>query len=167
MIGIYIDTPAFDEVTMDQASTFTDRLSTVGGTFGLLTGFSLISGVEIFYFLTKFLISLLSRKKKFQEYLQKVANFGKSTTSDDLNGSIEDDSLTIKNLVERNKNLEDQMKMMSKSMKILQSDLEIVQMREKQAEFGDSNAGAFFDAIFSNKIEHNKAEEDNQSESTP
>ena len=64
MIGIYIDTPAFDEVTKDVSSTFTDRLSTVGGTFGLLTGFSLISAVEILYFLAKFLMSFAERKKK-------------------------------------------------------------------------------------------------------
>ena len=63
MIGIYIDTPAFDEVTKDVAATFTDRLSTVGGTFGLLTGFSLISAVEILYFLAKFLFSLSRRNK--------------------------------------------------------------------------------------------------------
>ena len=63
MIGIYIDTPAYDEVTKDRAATFTDMLSTVGGTFGLLTGFSLISGVEILYFLTKFLMSLSRRNK--------------------------------------------------------------------------------------------------------
>ena len=40
-----------------------------------------------------------------------------------------------------------------KQMNKLQSDLEMVQMREKQAEFGNSNAGVFFDAIFKNKIE--------------
>ena len=67
MIGIYIDTPAFDEVTKDVAATFTDRLSTIGGTFGLLTGFSLISAVEILFFLAKFLIVKLSKNKKMKE----------------------------------------------------------------------------------------------------
>ena len=64
MIGIYIDTPAYDEVTKDVAATFTDKLSTVGGTFGLLTGFSLISAVEILYFVSKFFISLSRRNGK-------------------------------------------------------------------------------------------------------
>ena len=64
IVGIYIDTPAFDEVTKDVAATFTDMLSTIGGTFGLLTGFSLISGVEILFFLVKFLMSLVARNKK-------------------------------------------------------------------------------------------------------
>ena len=63
MIGIYIDTHAFDEVTKDVAATFTDRLSTVGGTFGLLTGFSLISAVEILFFLAKFLMNLVGDKR--------------------------------------------------------------------------------------------------------
>ena len=63
MIGIYIDTPAFDQVTMDKSAT-TDILSTIGGTFGLLTGFSLISAVEIVYFLGKFLMSFVTRDKK-------------------------------------------------------------------------------------------------------
>ena len=62
MIGIYIDTLAFDEVTKDVSATFTDMLSTIGGTFGLLTGFSLISGVEILFFIAKFLFSLSERK---------------------------------------------------------------------------------------------------------
>ena len=64
MIGIYIDTPAFDEITKDLAATFTDRVSAVGGTFGLFTGFSIISGVEIFFFMAKFIISLTERNKK-------------------------------------------------------------------------------------------------------
>ena len=147
---------------MDVSSTFTDRLSTVGGTFGLLTGFSLISGVEIVYFLAKFFISLLSRKGKISEYLQIVANFGKPTTSVSENstgtGVMEEDTVTVKSLEKQMRNMsETWMKQMNK----LQSDLEMVQMREKQAEFGDSNAGVFFDAIFKNKIQPN-TEEDNQ-----
>ena len=64
MIGIYIDTTAFDEVTKDVSATFTDKLATIGGTLGLLSGFSLISGVEILFFLAKFLISLATKKTK-------------------------------------------------------------------------------------------------------
>ena len=64
MIGIYIDTPAYDQVTIDVAATLTDWISTIGGTFGLLTGFSLISAVEILYFMAKFLMSLAKKNKK-------------------------------------------------------------------------------------------------------
>ena len=46
-------------------------LSAIGGTMGLLTGFSIISAVEIFYFAVKFLQSYLKfeifRKKENRE----------------------------------------------------------------------------------------------------
>ena len=48
---IYFDTPTFDRITKDRAAKFVeDMLSAIGGTMGLLTGFSIISAVEIFYF---------------------------------------------------------------------------------------------------------------------
>ena len=49
-VKIYFDTPAFDKVEKDRAAKFADVLSAIGGTMGLLTGFSLISAVEIVYF---------------------------------------------------------------------------------------------------------------------
>ena len=42
--------------------TFESALSNVGGTMGLLTGFSILSGVEIIYFLVKFFIECLKEK---------------------------------------------------------------------------------------------------------
>ena len=50
---IYFDTPTFDKVEMDRAAKFEDMLSAIGGTMGLLTGFSIISGVECVYFAVK------------------------------------------------------------------------------------------------------------------
>ena len=50
---IYFDTPTFDRITKDRAAKFVDMLSAIGGTMGLLTGFSIISGVEILYFAAK------------------------------------------------------------------------------------------------------------------
>ena len=51
----------------DRAAKFVDKLSAIGGTMGLLTGFSLISGVEILYFLVKILYKTVKEKleKKF------------------------------------------------------------------------------------------------------
>ena len=43
-------TPKFERITKDRAAKFVDMLSAIGGTMGLLTGFSIISGVEILYF---------------------------------------------------------------------------------------------------------------------
>ena len=49
-VRIYFDTPTFDRIEKDRAAKFVDMLSAIGGTMGLLTGFSIISGVEILYF---------------------------------------------------------------------------------------------------------------------
>ena len=52
-IKIHFNAPVFDKVTKDRAAKFVDQLSAIGGTMGLLTGFSIISGVEIIYFALK------------------------------------------------------------------------------------------------------------------
>ena len=52
-VRIYFDTPTFDRITKDRSAKFVDMLSAIGGTMGLLTGFSIISGVEIIYFLLR------------------------------------------------------------------------------------------------------------------
>ena len=59
---IYFDTPTFDRIERDRAAKFVDMLSAIGGTMGLLTGFSIISGVEILYFVTKIVLSTLRKK---------------------------------------------------------------------------------------------------------
>ena len=46
----------------DRAAKFVDQLSAIGGTMGLLTGFSLISAVEIIYFMAKIMRNIFSRK---------------------------------------------------------------------------------------------------------
>ena len=57
-VKIKFSAPVFDKVTKDRAAKFVDQLSAIGGTMGLLTGFSIISGVEIIYFAFK--IALVS-----------------------------------------------------------------------------------------------------------
>ena len=56
-IKISFDTPKFEKITKDRAAKFVDKLSAIGGTMGLLTGFSIISGVEIVYFAAKIALS--------------------------------------------------------------------------------------------------------------
>ena len=46
----------------DRAAKFVDKLSAIGGTMGLLTGFSLISGVEILYFIIKIVHNIVTEK---------------------------------------------------------------------------------------------------------
>ena len=60
---VYFDTPTFDRITKDRAAKFVDMLSAIGGTMGLLTGFSIISGVEIIYFAMKIMFNI-SRTRK-------------------------------------------------------------------------------------------------------
>ena len=58
-VRIYFYATTFDKITKDRAAKFVDMLSTIGGTMGLLTGFSIISGVEIVYFVVKILLKML------------------------------------------------------------------------------------------------------------
>ena len=62
-VRIFFDTPTFDRITKDRAAKFVDMLSAIGGTMGLLTGFSIISGVEILYFAVKIVLSLRKNTK--------------------------------------------------------------------------------------------------------
>ena len=70
-VEIQFNAPVFDKITKDRSAKFVDILSAIGGTMGLLTGFSIISAVEIFYFAVKFLQSYLKfeifRKKENRE----------------------------------------------------------------------------------------------------
>ena len=60
---IFFDTPTFDRIEKDRAAKFEDMLSAIGGTMGLLTGFSIISGVEILYFAGKIIFNLTRNNK--------------------------------------------------------------------------------------------------------
>ena len=62
-VRIYFDTPTFDRITKDRAAKCVDMLSAIGGTMGLLTGFSIISAVEIFYFAAKAIFNVLQLTK--------------------------------------------------------------------------------------------------------
>ena len=62
-VRIYFDTPTFDRITKDKAAKFTDMLSAIGGTMGLLTGFSIISAVEIVFFGIKVILSVINKEK--------------------------------------------------------------------------------------------------------
>ena len=61
-VRIFFDTPTFDRVTKDNAAKFSNILAAVGGTMGLLTGFSIISLVEIIYFALKIILNITREK---------------------------------------------------------------------------------------------------------
>ena len=58
MVQIYFDTATYDEVESDVNVTLEAQLGLIGGTMGLLTGFSILSGVEIIYFAIKLFMSM-------------------------------------------------------------------------------------------------------------
>ena len=58
MIQIYFDTATYDEIERDVKVTINGQLGLIGGTMGLLTGFSILSAVEIIYYIAKFFMSL-------------------------------------------------------------------------------------------------------------
>ena len=60
-VQIYFSTATYDEIGNDASMTFEDQISAIGGTMGLFAGFSILSAVEVFYFLLKFLFSLMSK----------------------------------------------------------------------------------------------------------
>ena len=60
---IYFGAHTFDRITKDRAAKFVDMLSAIGGTMGLLTGFSIISGVEVLYFGMKIVRNMLLQRK--------------------------------------------------------------------------------------------------------
>ena len=77
-VRIYFDATTFDRITKDRSAKFVDKLSVIGGmlylkeiynnnnnnnggTMGLLTGFSIISGVEILYFSVKIILPAVKK----------------------------------------------------------------------------------------------------------
>ena len=77
LVQIYFDTATFDDIERDKKIKMEAQLSLIGGTMGLLTGFSIISGVEIVFFLFRLVGSFRIRradvvegsKEKFQNHL--------------------------------------------------------------------------------------------------
>ena len=51
---IYFDTDTFDDIERDKKIKTEAQLSLIGGTMGLLTGFSILSGVQIIYYLFRY-----------------------------------------------------------------------------------------------------------------
>jgi hypothetical protein len=58
VIKIDLDTATYDQIEKDVKITLEAALGLIGGTMGLFTGFSILSGVEILYFGLKYLLAL-------------------------------------------------------------------------------------------------------------
>ena len=60
VVQIFFSTATFDNIKKDKKVKMEAQLSLIGGTMGLLTGFSIISGVEIIYFLAKAFFGIIA-----------------------------------------------------------------------------------------------------------
>ena len=58
VVKIYFQTPTFDQVTRDARTDMVTKLSLIGGTLGLFTGFSFVSGMELIHFIWEICKSL-------------------------------------------------------------------------------------------------------------
>ena len=58
LIQIFFATSTFDDIELDKKVKLEAQISLIGGTMGLFTGFSIISGVEICYFVTRVLFRI-------------------------------------------------------------------------------------------------------------
>ena len=63
VVQIYFRTATYDEIVNDVSVSLGDQLSAIGGTMGLFAGFSILSAVEVIYFILKFLFSLMSKTR--------------------------------------------------------------------------------------------------------
>ena len=69
LVRIYFNTPTLDRITKDRAAKDVDKMSAIGGTMGLLTGFSIISAVEVVYYCFKIILGCIGKANKdFKEY---------------------------------------------------------------------------------------------------
>ena len=57
LVRIYFDTATYVEIEKDRKVTLEAQLGLIGGTMGLLTGFSILSAVEIIYYIYKALMT--------------------------------------------------------------------------------------------------------------
>ena len=67
LVEIYFETATFDKIERDEKIKFEAQLSLIGGTMGLLTGFSIISGVEILLFLFNIVSSFKIKRTEVKE----------------------------------------------------------------------------------------------------
>ena len=56
-VDIVFKTPTFDLITKDAKTNLVNQIAMFGGTLGLFTGFSILSGIELFYFTLKMILT--------------------------------------------------------------------------------------------------------------
>ena len=87
VVHIYFNSPTFDHITkvstltsltkfhiypQDAKTTTMTQISVIGGTLGLFTGFSIMSGIEIVYFIIKIALGRMDNTKLARKYRQTI-----------------------------------------------------------------------------------------------
>ena len=62
-VRIFFATPTFVKIEKDSAVKFVDKVSAIGVNMVFLTGFSIISGVEVIYFTAKGFWNVYKKKR--------------------------------------------------------------------------------------------------------
>ena len=71
VVNIYFNTPTFDHIKKDAKTNTMMQISVIGGTLGLFTGFSIMSGIEILYYLIKIVLIFMKKTKEKRKYLER------------------------------------------------------------------------------------------------
>ena len=130
----------------DAKMTISDKLSWIGGMMGLFTGFSVISGIEILYWI---IFKIICRKQVQVETEQKTDD-----VCEDCKAKYDEQ---LKKQDERIQKQEEKFDKHEEELKFVKNYFEMMQLKSKHSEFEDSKAGAFFDAIFSDiEAQNNK-----------
>ena len=61
VIQIYIDTATYDKIEKDKRVTLEAQIGLIGGTMGLFAGFSILSGVEIVYYIVRLFMAKIGK----------------------------------------------------------------------------------------------------------
>ena len=62
LVRIQFDTPTYQEIEKDIKISLEGQVGVIGGTLGLFLGFSILSGVEIIYFIGMFIVEWVKKK---------------------------------------------------------------------------------------------------------
>ena len=92
LVRIYFDTATFDDIERDKKIKMEAQLSLIGGTMGLFSGFSIISGIEIVFFVAKLFYKTAVQCKR--RYLDPAYSKNGRQNLDDENVN-EDEDLSV------------------------------------------------------------------------
>ena len=80
VVLVGIGSATYDQIEFDIAFTVESALGLVGGTMGLFLGFSVLSAIEIVYYLAKHMTKYFTNKKEHKNTNKKEYKKGKHST---------------------------------------------------------------------------------------